>query len=242
MSTPPTNTDADDADGLAYSPDDRMGGIVLDPAAWATFCRLAGLDPQTGWPGAVDGPSAGHGPPGERAISTDNAHGTEATGLPPLVGEPCESPLERAEFVGDVLYHDGPVVSVFRDVTSVVGSLLLVSWCDQGNISHRWAVARITPQLLRRMGDGEVTLRDLLNGPEAPAERWLVDLSAAPRRAEVDGDHGPRVPDGCPTWDIVCVGCVRVASFPEEYLPGVGSKCPRTDWAAREALEALETP
>lgn len=40
------------SDGFAHTPDEVMesGRIVLDPDAWARFCEIAGIDPQTGAP------------------------------------------------------------------------------------------------------------------------------------------------------------------------------------------------
>ena len=37
-------------DGFAYTPDERMGRVVLDPGGWAKFCAICDLDPATGMP------------------------------------------------------------------------------------------------------------------------------------------------------------------------------------------------
>lgn len=124
--------------------------------------------------------------------------------MPPLVGEPTTSPFTGADWVGDVAWFDGPLASIYRDDRGP----LYAHWCDQGPDANRWAVVRLTPERLRDLGDGKVSMRDLLTAHDGDA--WLVDLDT----------HGDPLPNGC----------VRVAAFPEEYLPTEHSIHPRTEW------------
>ena len=133
--------------------------------------------------------------------------------LPPIVGDPCASPLDGAQHIGDFAWYDGPLSSLFRDASG----LLYVHWFDNDERVNRWGVVRISREHLDALGAGTITLRDVLTQPDA--EAWVLDLGTA------DGRVAP-------------IACARTATLPVDYLPDADSHLPRDDWFHLEALEA----
>ncbi len=48
--------------------------------------------------------------------------------------------------IGDLLYFDGPLLTLFEDTNN--GHLYLFDWVDRDNISNRWLVYRVSPLAL----------------------------------------------------------------------------------------------
>lgn len=89
----------------------------------------------------------------------------------------------------EVLYDfDGPRTFTHRDRG---GQLCLAHWCDEDEEITRFLVVSFTEQLVSKIKEGELTLRDALNQPRLWAldvthcgelrEAWIVQFTKLPQ-------------------------------------------------------------
>ena len=89
----------------------------------------------------------------------------------------------------EMLYDfDGPRTFTLRDRD---GQLCLAHWCDEDQERTRFLVVPFTEQLVKKLKEGEMTLRDALNQPHLwaldvtrggePREAWIVQFTALPQ-------------------------------------------------------------
>ena len=118
--------------------------------------------------------------------------------------------------LGDLLYHEGPLLSLFRK-SQDSEAYYLYKWCDCDDSANRWLVVQLTIAELSRFFNQKITLRTLfLTNPKL----YLVDIG--------DSTSPPKV-RSCFTKNL-----------PEEYLPGENSMFVEeafTDFAADFKLE-----
>lgn len=66
-----------------------------------------------------------------------------------------KSNLLQHHKICDFLYHEGPMLSLYRDAE---GRLFFYKWCDVDQNLNKWLVAYITPEELRQFFNREKTL------------------------------------------------------------------------------------
>ena len=97
----------------------------------------------------------------------------------------------------NVLYEfDGPRIFTCRDNA---GELLLAYQCGGDGPLSRFVLVPFTPELERRLVDGEITVREALDQPRT----WLIDLNA--------------------DWEISSAWQVRMEDIPSSCLPRPGA-------------------
>ncbi len=72
--------------------------------------------------------------------------------------------IEKLDFTpikqGDLLYHDGPLLSVFKD--ELTNSLYFYKWSDCDENAHRWLVFKVFTSDLKAFFEKKYSLRDLV--------------------------------------------------------------------------------
>lgn len=72
--------------------------------------------------------------------------------------------IEKLDFTpikqGDLLYHEGPLLSVFKD--EFTGSLYFYKWSDSDEKAHRWLVFKVLNPDLKAFFEKKYSLRDLV--------------------------------------------------------------------------------
>ena len=65
--------------------------------------------------------------------------------------------IEKLDFVpvkqGDLLYHEGPLLSVFKD--ELTDAFYFYKWSDCDEIAHRWLVFKVSTPHLSAFLDGD---------------------------------------------------------------------------------------
>lgn len=106
-------------------------------------------------------------------------------------------PLSELTHEMDLIYHEGPVLSVMRNAAQ---EPYLFYWVDRDNHHNRWLVLRIRPEhLVAYVGQRRMTLLDLIHH----ASDGLAYL------ADMDDD-----------LRFVRVALVPMSAIPQAYLPG----------------------
>jgi hypothetical protein len=72
---------------------------------------------------------------------------------------------------GDLLYHEGPLLSVFKDALS--DNFYFYKWSDCDEKAHRWLVFKVTTKSLISFFDKQISLKQLIL--EQPFS-YLLDL------------------------------------------------------------------
>ena len=119
--------------------------------------------------------------------------------MPDPIGQPIDPSRLQFQFLGDLLYHEGPFIS---HLTNQKNENFFLAWCDKDNMHHRWMLYKTTVPLLRSFFEKRRTLRDLiLDNPDGHV--LLIDI------------------DGHIDWKKAFR--VQVADLDPDYLPGDGS-------------------
>ncbi len=93
--------------------------------------------------------------------------------------------------VGDLVFFEGPLVSLFRDSN---GELFLYCWCDVDSSHNRWLVVRTNRAVVGRYLAGTISLRDIVLDP-LDSVLYLIDLSADIQYEAVYSVHPADLPD-----------------------------------------------
>ena len=64
------------------------------------------------------------------------------------------------EKIGDFLYHEGPLLSVFKDLFS--DNFYLYKWSDCDEKANRWLVFKVSMHALNAFFDKELSLRQII--------------------------------------------------------------------------------
>lgn len=114
-----------------------------------------------------------------------------------VTGKPLDIGLFQPFKPEEVLYDfDGPRTFTHRDRD---GQLCLAHWCDEDQEVTRFLVVPVTEQLVKKLKEGESTLRDALNQPRL----WALDLAHSGELREA--------------W------IVKLIDLPQEVLPHPGT-------------------
>ena len=81
-------------------------------------------------------------------------------------------PIGKLRKVADLIYFDGPLLSLFKDFKD---ENYLYYWCDSDAQANRWLIFRVTTEHLNSYLNHEVSLRSLIFAADA-AKTFLVDL------------------------------------------------------------------
>jgi hypothetical protein len=106
--------------------------------------------------------------------------------------------INKLDFIpikqGDLLYHEGPLLSVFKDALS--DNYYFYKWSDCDDKTHRWLVFKVTFKNLKAFFDKQISIRQLIL--EQPFSYFL----------DLDNELEP-----------VNIVLVAVANMPKSYLP-----------------------
>jgi hypothetical protein len=106
--------------------------------------------------------------------------------------------IDKLDFIpikqGDLLYHEGPLLSVFKDALS--DNFYLYKWSDCDDKAHRWLVFKVSVKGLKSFFDGQISIRHLIL---AQPFSYFLDL---------DNQLEP-----------VNIALVASANIPKNYLP-----------------------
>jgi hypothetical protein len=106
--------------------------------------------------------------------------------------------INKLDFVpikqGDLLYHEGPLLSVFKDALS--DNYFFYKWSDCNDKAHRWLVFKVTIKNLKAFFDKNISIRQLIL--EQPFS-YFLDLDAF--------------------LEPINITLVAVANMPKTYLP-----------------------
>lgn len=95
------------------------------------------------------------------------------------------------EKLGDLLYHEGPLLSLFSK-SGDPNSYYLYKWSDCDESANRWLVAQLTSTELGRFFDQKISLRNLLL---ANSKLFLVDVGDNLTDSKVHSCSADKVPD-----------------------------------------------
>lgn len=82
------------------------------------------------------------------------------------------SSLENAKRVADLIYHEGPLLSLFRNERS---ENLLFYWCDSDSTANRWLAIRVSDQILDDYLAKRTSLYSIVTAPR-DAFVYVVDI------------------------------------------------------------------
>ena len=106
--------------------------------------------------------------------------------------------INKLDFVpikqGDLLYHEGPLLSVFKDALS--DNYYLYKWSDCDEKAHRWLVFKVTIKGLKTFFDKQMSIRGLIL--EQPFS-YFLDLDDQ--------------------LEAINIALVATANMPKNYLP-----------------------
>jgi hypothetical protein len=120
------------------------------------------------------------------------------------VREPNEDQLCWQDRVEDLIWHDGPCLSVFQRKTTQV--LYLWLWVDSDDETNQWLILPVAEEDLALLREGETTLWEIIDQCQDPAQ--LADFSKE--------------------LHLVALWSVQVSDLPNSYLPDVDSYLPGT--------------
>ena len=84
--------------------------------------------------------------------------------------------LKGLSKVADLIYFDGPLLSLFTDK---FGNSYLFYWVDSDNISNRWLVFRVTERQIAEYMNRQIPLTELVNNP-CGGYHYSVDITERP--------------------------------------------------------------
>jgi hypothetical protein len=106
--------------------------------------------------------------------------------------------INKLDFVpikqGDLLYHEGPLLSVFKDALS--DNYYLYKWSDCDDKAHRWLVFKVSTKGLKTFFDKQISIRGLIL--EQPFS-YFLDLDDQ--------------------LEAINIALVATANMPKNYLP-----------------------
>jgi hypothetical protein len=106
--------------------------------------------------------------------------------------------INKLDFVpikqGDLLYHEGPLLSVFKDTLS--DNYYLYKWSDCDDKAHRWLVFKVSIKGLKTFFDKQISIRELIL--EQPFS-YFLDLDDQ--------------------LEAINIALVATANMPKNYLP-----------------------
>ncbi len=106
--------------------------------------------------------------------------------------------INKLDFIpikqGDLLYHEGPLLSVFKDALS--DNYYFYKWSDCDDKAHRWLVFKVAIKHLKAFFDKQISIRQLIL--EQPFS-YFLDLDTY--------------------LEPINIALVAVANMPESYLP-----------------------
>jgi hypothetical protein len=106
--------------------------------------------------------------------------------------------IQKLDFLpvkqGDLLYHEGPLLSVFKD--ALYGNYYFYKWSDCDEKGHRWLTFKVSIKGLNDFFDKKTSLKELIL--EQPFS-YIIDL---------DNDINPSQ-----------ITLVSVENIPKSYLP-----------------------
>jgi hypothetical protein len=110
--------------------------------------------------------------------------------------------IQKLDFLpikqGDLLYHEGPLLSVFKDALS--DNFYFYKWSDCDDKAHRWLVFKVSIQSIKSFFDKQLSLRQLIL--EQPFSYFL----------DLDNNLDP-----------LSIVIVSSHTMPKSYLPEQGS-------------------
>ena len=107
------------------------------------------------------------------AVKTTDATAPRNPQLSPVPGEACASPIDGARHVADLVWHDGPFLSLVR----LADALYLVAWADMDDEKHRWLVVRLSRARYESVATGGITLDRAFRDAE-DGEIFVLDATA----------------------------------------------------------------
>ena len=107
------------------------------------------------------------------AVNTTDATAPRNPLLSPVPGEACASPIDDARYVADLIWHDGPFLSLVR----LGDALYLVAWADMDDEKHRWLVVRLSRARYEALAAGSVTLERVFRDAE-DGDVFVLDATA----------------------------------------------------------------
>ena len=107
-------------------------------------------------------------------------------------------PIFDLEWVRDLEYHDGPLLSLFKHKRH--GDTYLYYWCDCDDSVNRWMILRVSESNLTKLVDRLIPLDQIIPQGCQDDFVYLVDL---------DSDGG-----------FKAVWLLALDSIPEQYTPG----------------------
>jgi hypothetical protein len=106
--------------------------------------------------------------------------------------------IDKLDFIpikqGDLLYHEGPLLSVFKDALS--DNFYLYKWSDCDDKAHRWLVFKVSIKGLKSFFERQISIRQLIL--DQPFSYFL----------DLDNQLEP-----------VNIALVASANIPQNYLP-----------------------
>jgi hypothetical protein len=112
---------------------------------------------------------------------------------------------------GDLLYHEGPLLSVFKDALS--DNFYFYKWSDRDEKTHRWLVFKVSHKALSQFFDKKLSLRQLIT--EQPFS-YLLDI---------DNNIEP-----------IQIVIVSTPNMPKTYLPDADSYFDTDDFESYAAV------
>jgi hypothetical protein len=117
--------------------------------------------------------------------------------------------IQKLDFIpvkqGDLLYHEGPLLSVFKDALSE--NFYLYKWSDCDEKAHRWLVFKVSIKGLKTFFDKQISLRQLIL--EQPFS-YFIDLDNQLEPANI--------------------ALVSALNMPKNYLPELDSFFDKDDF------------
>jgi len=107
-----------------------------------------------------------------------------------------EKYLPDFEWVRDIQYYDGPLLSEF---ISKSGELYTFHWCDCSEEHQRWLVLRVTKRSLLELTSGLISIYNFMTNRPLSSSPILLDYND----------------DGC----VVGSKMINIGDLPESYLP-----------------------
>ena len=117
--------------------------------------------------------------------------------------------INKLDFIpikqGDLLYHEGPLLSVFKDALS--DNFYLYKWSDCDEKAHRWLVFKVSVKRLKAFFDKQTSIQQLiLDQPFS----YFIDLDNR--------------------FEPINIALVATDRMPKSYLPDKDSYFDATDF------------
>jgi hypothetical protein len=80
--------------------------------------------------------------------------------------------LLKLNFIGDLLYYDGPLSSLYR---TDEGNLYLKNWLDSDDKVNRWCFIPTRSDLIRAFLSGEISEKYIIDNPKKGSPVFIVE-------------------------------------------------------------------